>query len=59
MVGIQIRKNGIKAKDQVLDYIKNNEKWYKIQYKKTGKPKIFVYDEIDSLVMAKYGLIIS
>lgn len=32
--GIKIEK-GRKAKEQVLDYMKDNEKWFKIDYKKT------------------------
>lgn len=55
--GITIKK-GIeqKAKEQVYEHLKN-EKWFKPEFKKTGRLKDFCYDRLDSFVIAKAGFL--
>jgi hypothetical protein len=55
VVGIAIIK-GKNAKEQILQYALANFPWYVVQYKKTGKPKDFVGDELDAIVLVKYFL---
>lgn len=52
--GIKIEK-GKKAKECVMEHILNNENWFQVEYKKTGKVKDHYYDMADSFVIAKYG----
>mgnify|MGYP005990825467 FL=1 len=54
--GITI-KRGQKAKEQVIAFLLDNEPLFNIQYTKTGKPKPYCYDEADSLIIAKAGLV--
>lgn len=54
--GIKIVK-GIKAKEQVMTHVVDNETWYVPQFKKSGKIKDHCYDEIDSYVIARAGFI--
>lgn len=53
--GITI-KRGIKAKEQVMSFLVDNEPNFLVEYTRNGNPKPHCYDEADSLVMAKAGL---
>ena len=54
--GISIKK-GVKAKEQVLAFLLDNEPIFSVEYTRTGKPKPYCYDEADSLVIAKAGAV--
>ena len=54
--GISIKK-GVKAKEQVLAFLLDNEPIFHVEYTRTGKPKPYCYDEADSLVIAKAGAV--
>ena len=54
--GIKIKK-GVKAKEQVLSFLLDNEPVFGIEYPRTGKPKPYCYDEADSLIIAKAGAV--
>lgn len=54
--GIKIEKNK-RAKECVMDHMIINEKWFQLEYKKTGKIKDHCYDMADSFVIAKYGFL--
>jgi len=52
--GITI-KRGTKAKEQVMNFLIDNEPHFTVEYGRTGKPKPYCYDEADSLIIAKAG----
>jgi Holliday junction resolvasome RuvABC endonuclease subunit len=52
--GITI-KRGQKAKEQVMKFLIDNEPDFRVEFGRTGKPKIHCYDEADSLIIAKAG----
>lgn len=52
--GIKIEKSK-RAKECVMEHMITNEKWFQVEYKKTGKIKDHCYDMADSFVIAKYG----
>jgi Holliday junction resolvasome RuvABC endonuclease subunit len=54
--GISIKK-GVKAKEQVLSFLLDNESVFRVEYTRTGKPKPHCYDEADSLIIAKAGAV--
>ena len=54
--GITIKK-GEKAKEQVLAFLLDNEPLFRVEYTKNGNPKPHCYDEADSLVIAKAGVV--
>lgn len=51
------REKGKKGKELVFDYIKENEKWFPIVYKKTGAPKDWIFDRMDAWVMGRAGFL--
>jgi len=53
-IGLKMIK-GIKGKDIVMLHMMNNEPWFKVEYKKTGKIKDHCFDMADSFVIAKAG----
>ena len=59
LVNVKIdKKCGIKEKEQTLQYVKSmnwisESQW---KYKKTGKPKDYMYDMVDSLIIAIAGV---
>lgn len=54
--GIKIEKNK-RAKECVMEHMLANEKWFQVEYKKTGKIKDHCYDMADSFVIAKSGFL--
>jgi Holliday junction resolvasome RuvABC endonuclease subunit len=54
--GISIKK-GTKAKEQVLAFLVDNEPLFTVEYTKSGNPKPYCYDEADSLVIARAGVV--
>ena len=48
-------KRGTPAKEQVMQFLLDNEADFRIDYTRTGKPKPYCYDEADSLIIAKAG----
>lgn len=54
-IGITIRRNGLKAKEQVMEHMLTNEDWFEVEFKKTGRIKDHCYDMMDSFVIAKSG----
>ena len=52
--GITI-KRGTKAKEQVMNFLIDNEPHFSVEYGRTGKPKPYCYDQADSLIIAKAG----
>jgi hypothetical protein len=56
--GIKIVK-GIPAKQQVMDWMLQNETWFKVEYKKNSTNiKDHFYDMADSFVIAKAGYLL-
>lgn len=53
--GIKIEK-GKRAKECVMQHMLENETWFQVEYKKTGKIKEHCYDMADSYVIAKFLL---
>ena len=56
LAGITIRRDGRKAKEQVMEHMINNEKWFVVEYTKQGNIKTHFYDLADSYVIARAGL---
>jgi len=52
--GITI-KRGTKAKEQVMQFLLDNDPDFPVEYGRTGKPKPYCYDEADSLIIARAG----
>jgi len=52
--GITI-KRGTKAKEQVMNFLIDNEPHFTVEYGRTGKPKPYCYDQADSLIIARAG----
>jgi Holliday junction resolvasome RuvABC endonuclease subunit len=50
-------KRGTKAKEVVLSFLLDNEPIFHVEYTKNGKPKPHCYDEADSLIIAKAGVV--
>ena len=48
-------KRGTKAKEQVMNFLIDNEPDFTVQYGRTGKPKPYCYDQADSLIIARAG----
>ena len=53
-VGIKVPR-GTKAKEVVLEHIKNNISNFEYELTKAGNPKPGTYDRADSIVLAKYA----
>ena len=53
-IGIKVPR-GTKAKEVVLEHIKNNIPNFEYELTKAGNPKAGTYDRADSIVLAKYG----
>jgi Holliday junction resolvasome RuvABC endonuclease subunit len=54
--GITIKK-GTKAKEQVMAFLVDNEPLFHVEYTKNGNPRPHCYDEADSLIIAKAGVV--
>lgn len=55
-IGIK-RQKGKKGKELVFEYMKENEKWFPIVYKKTQKPKDWIFDRMDAWVVCRAGFL--
>jgi len=53
-IGIKVPR-GTKAKEVVLEHIKNNIPNFEYELTKAGNPKAGTYDRADSIVLAKYA----
>lgn len=53
--GITI-KRGTPAKEQVMNYVLDNNLLHSVEYTRTGKIQPHCYDEADSIIIAKAGL---
>jgi hypothetical protein len=57
--GIEISK-GIPAKQQVMNWMLENQTWFKVEKKKNSKNiKDHYYDMADSFIIAKAGLLLN
>ena len=48
---------GENSKDFIVQFLLDNEPEFVIEYTKTGRPKPFIYDRADSVIIAKAGFI--
>lgn len=55
-IGLKMIK-GTKGKEIVMKHMIDNEKWFTVEYKKTGKVKDYCFDRADSFVIAKAGFL--
>ena len=55
-VGLTVPK-GKRGKDVVMQHMLDNEKWFVVEYGRTGKFKPHFYDMADSFVVAKAGFL--
>ena len=53
-IGIKVPR-GTKAKEVVLEHVKNNVPNFEYELTKAGNPKAGTYDRADSIVLAKYA----
>ena len=53
-IGLTVQK-GKRGKDVVMEYMLDKEKWFHVEYGRTGKIKPHFYDMADSFVVAKAG----
>ena len=54
LCGIKVPR-GEKAKKVVVDYLKNNEPEFQLEYTRAGNPKTYYYDMADAIVVARAG----
>lgn len=52
--GIRMQK-GRKGKDLVMEYMLNNETWFKVERTKNDKIQPYCFDQADSFIIAKAG----
>ena len=51
----QISKCNEVEKEQVMNFLIDNEPHFTVEYGRTGKPKPYCYDQADSLIIARAG----
>ncbi len=55
-IGLKMVK-GRKGKEIVMDYMRDEQKWFVIEYTKNNKIKPFCFDRADSFVIARAGFL--
>lgn len=55
-IGLTVSK-GKRGKDVVMQHMLDNERWFEVEYGRTGKVRPHFYDMADSFVVAKAGFL--